>query len=123
MEGKTMKTNQIESTRIDFGAIQIGIIVLTLATAFIHFSLLFPDVLFILNGLGYLTLLALYFLPIPIARENRGIVRLVFMGYVVITILAWVAIGNKSWPAGALGYLAKTIELFLLGLLWQSGRS
>ena len=118
-----MKTNQIESTRIDFGALQIGMILLTLATAFIHFSLLFPDVLFILNGLGYLTLLALYFLPIPIARENRGIVRLVFMGYVVITILAWVAIGVKSWPAGALGYLAKTIELVLLGLLWQSGRS
>ena len=117
-----MKTNQLESTRTDFGALQIGIIILTLATALIHFSLLFPDLLFILNGLGYLTLLALYFLPIPIARENRSLVRWLYMGYVVITILAWVAIGDKSWPAGALGYLAKTIEIVLLGLLWQSGR-
>jgi len=117
-----MKTNQLESARTNFGVLQIGIILLTLATASIHFSLLFPDRLFILNGLGYLTLLALYFLPIPFARENRSLVRLVFMGYVVITILAWVAIGVKSWPAGALGYLAKAIEIVLLGLLWQSGR-
>ncbi len=118
-----MKSNQIETTRVDFVTLQIGILVLTLATAFIHFSLLFPDILFILNGLGYLTLLALYFLPIPIVRDNRALVRWVFMGFVVITILAWVAIGNKSWPAGALGYLTKAIEIVLLGLLWQSGRS
>ena len=117
-----MKAEGIESTRTNFGALQVGIIVLTLATAFIHFSLLFPDVLFILNGLAYLTLLALYFLPIPIARENRALVRWAFMGFIVITILAWVAIGDKSWPSGALGYLTKVIELVLLGLLWQSGR-
>ena len=39
-------------------AVQIGIILTALATALIHFSLLFPDLLFILNGLGYLSLLA-----------------------------------------------------------------
>lgn len=44
------------------------------------------------------------------------------MAFVTITILAWVAIGDKSWPSGALGYFAKAIEIALLGLLWQSGR-
>ena len=38
--------------------LRIGIIVLTLGTAFTHISLNFPDPLFILNGMGYLTLLA-----------------------------------------------------------------
>ncbi|MEJ2707756.1 MAG: hypothetical protein P8074_09105 [Anaerolineales bacterium] len=95
------------------GPIQIGITLLTLATALIHFSLLFPDVLFILNGLGYLTLLAAYWL----ASGYRNIVRLVLLGFVLVTILAWVAIGDKSWPAGALGYLTKGIEVILVGLL------
>lgn len=95
------------------GPIQIGITLLTLATALIHFSLLFPDVLFILNGLGYLTLLAAYWL----ASDYRNIIRLVMLGFALITILAWVAIGDKSWPAGALGYLTKGIEVVLIGLL------
>lgn len=95
------------------GPIQIGISLLTLATALIHLSLLFPDVLFILNGLGYLTLLAAYWL----APGYRNIVRLALLGYALVTILAWVAIGDKSWPAGALGYLAKGIELLLIALL------
>lgn len=100
------------------GAKQYVIIILTLATAFIHFSLAFPDVLFILNGLGYLTLLAAMYLPLPFAKDNRGLVRWVFMGFTVVTILAWIAIGDKSWPAGQLGYLTKAIEVVLLGLLW-----
>jgi hypothetical protein len=40
------------------------------------------------------------------------------MGFTAVTILAWIAIGDKSWPAGQLGYLTKAIEVVLLGLLW-----
>ena len=104
-----------QSTRLS--AVQIGIILATLATAAIHFSLLFPDVLFILNGLGYLTLLIAYFLPIDLARQYHGLVRWLFIGFTLVTILAWVAIGDKSWPAGSLGYLTKLIEVLLIGLL------
>jgi hypothetical protein len=104
------------------GALQIGFIVLTLITAIIHFTLLFPDPVFILNGLGYLALLAAYFLPVPIAKDNRRLVRWVFMGFVAVTILAWVAIGDKSWPAGALGYVTKLVELVLIALLWNDRR-
>jgi hypothetical protein len=104
------------------GALQIGIIVLTLITAIIHFTLLFPDPVFILNGLGYLALLAAYFLPLPVAKDNRGLVRWIFMGFVAVTILAWVAIGDKSWPDGALGYITKLVELVLIALLWNDRR-
>jgi hypothetical protein len=106
----------------NLGALQIGIIVLTLITAIIHFTLLFPDPVFILNGLGYLTLLAAYFLPVPVAKDNRRLVRWIYMGFIVVTILAWVAIGDKSWPAGALGYFTKILELILLALLWNDRR-
>ena len=39
-------------------AIRVGVVLLTLIAASVHLSLLFPDVAFILNGLGYLALLA-----------------------------------------------------------------
>ena len=48
---------------------QWGIIILTLATTGIHVSLLFPDLLFILNGAGFLVLLAAYILPINYFRQ------------------------------------------------------
>lgn len=98
-----------------FGPKQIAIAILTLATALIHFSLLFPNPMFILNGLGYLVLLAAYFLPLPFAKDNRGLVRWVFIGYTLVTILAWVAIGDKAW---VVGYLTKLIEIVLVILLW-----
>ena len=97
--------------------VQIGILLATLATAAIHFSLLFPDVLFILNALGYLTLLAAYFLPFDLTRKYHNLVRWLFMGFTLVTILGWVAIGDKSWPAGSLGYITKLIEVVLIGLL------
>jgi hypothetical protein len=97
--------------------VQIGIILTTLATALIHFSLLFPDVLFILNGLGYLGLLAAYFIPVDLAKKTHYLVRWLFIAFTFVTILAWVAIGDKSWPAGSLGYLTKLIEVVLIILL------
>jgi len=112
----------MNATAARFGLKQIVIAILTLATAGIHFSLLFPDVMFILNGLGYLALLAAYFLPLPIAKDNPRLVRLAFMAYVMVTILAWVVMGEKSWPAGMMGYVTKLIEIALLGLLWSDRR-
>jgi len=94
--------------------LKITIAILTLITAGIHFSLLFPDVMFILNGLGYLALLAAYLLPVPVARNNRNLVRWAFIGFAAVTIIAWIAIGEKSWPAGALGYITKVVEILLV---------
>ena len=113
----------MNATQTKFGTLQIGILLLTLATAAIHFTLLFPDPVFILNSLGYLALLAAYFLPLPFAKDNPRLVRWAFMGFIIVTILAWVAIGDKSWPTGALGYVTKIIEVVLLVLLWNDRRA
>ena len=119
-----MKSTPMEKAEpFRFGLLHVGILLLTLVTASIHFSLLFPDPLFILNGLGYLSLLGAYFLPIPFFQRNHRLVRWAFMGFILVTILAWIAIGDKSWPAGALGYFTKTVEVALLILLWNDRSS
>jgi uncharacterized membrane protein YeiH len=124
-----METKQpaFETNQVKFGPLQIGIVLLTLATAFIHGVVLnilmgTIDPLFTLNGLGFLGFLAALYLPIPIARDNRNLVRWAFIAFTAVSILAWVIIGDKSLPEGALGYVTKLIEAALLVLLWIEGR-
>ena len=77
-----------------------AIIILTLITAFLHLAAAFdkqlfpggPDPLFILNGLGYLGLLGAYFLPISFLQQRHELVRRVYMGYAILTIVAWIFI-------------------------------
>jgi hypothetical protein len=104
-----------QQTRI--GGLQVGIIILTLATAVIHFTLVHSlmDIAFILNGLGYLALLSALYLPIPFFAGRRSLVRFALMGFAALTIIAWIAIGDKTWW---LGYVAKAIEIVLIVLLW-----
>jgi len=113
-----MKADQAANSPT-FGATRIGILLLTLVTATVHLVLLNIqmgglDILFTLNGLGYLGLLAAYFLPLPLARENRSLVRWAFIAFTAITVLAWAFIGLRT----ALGYLTKIDELVLIWLLW-----
>jgi hypothetical protein len=74
-------------------------VVLLTSIAAVHLSLLFPDVAFILNGLGYLTLLAALYLPILQLVPHRRFVRLTLMGYATLTILLWIAIGERNLRA------------------------
>lgn len=105
-------------------SVRIGIIILTLATALIHLTLNFHDVIFILNGLGYLTLVAALFLRVPIqfVSQNRALVRWAFIAFTAITILGWLAIGDKTLPNGMLGYITKVIEIILIALLFIETR-
>lgn len=118
-----MKETSINAKQASLGPLQIGIILLTLATAAIHLLLavVAPDPmftpLFILTALGYLVLLAGLFLPLPFARENRNLVRWAMIGLAALTIIGWLAVGDKSWPGGALGYLTKAVEVALIILL------
>ena len=93
------------------GALRAGIAVLTLATALIHLQLNFPDPMFILNGLGYLALLAALLLP-SLARYRR-LVRWALIGYAAITILLWILLGART----PIGYIDKVIEVALISLL------
>ena len=99
-------------------AIRIGVVVLTLMAAIVHLSRLFPDPVFILNGLGYLTLLAALNLPIPRLVPHRRLVRWALIGYATLTILAWVAIGERT----LVGYSTTVGELALVVLLLMEDR-
>lgn len=108
------------------GWVQFGIIITAVITAVIHLYLgiKFSDPLFLLNGIGYLVLLVGLFLQVPIAQKYRGLIRWALMGFAAATIVAWLVMGDKSWPAGALGYVTKAIEIVLIALLFMDrGRS
>ena len=100
-----------------------AILVLGLATALIHLYLnVFYDdfsVLFTLNGLGYLGLLAGIFLPIPFLAGRERLVKLALIAYAAVTILAWVAMGDRI----PLGYIDKAIEVLLILALFASLRT
>ncbi len=100
-------------------ALLAGIVVLTLTTAFIHLQLNFPDPMFILNGLGYLALLAALYLPVPRLARHKNIVRWALIGYAALTILLWVLIGARN----GLAYADKAIEVALITLLLIEARA
>jgi hypothetical protein len=105
-----------------FGALQIAIILLTLATALIHLFLgisllgMGGPPLFILNGIGYLVLLVALYLPQ--LRQYQNYTRWVLIGFTAITVLAWLAIGQRNM----LGYVDKLIEIVLIVCLFIDGR-
>ncbi len=99
-------------------ALQIGIVLLTLGVALIHFSLNFLDPGFILNGLGYLALLAGLYLPLPLLARHRNAVRWTLIGYAALTIFLWILFGERT-PTG---YTAKTFEVALILLLLVDAR-
>lgn len=97
-----------------------GIILGGLLAAYFHL-VLFPDIGFTLNGLGYIGLLGAYFLPIPFFQQKHKMVWWSLVGYTLLTIALWVILGNKQFVAGttsAIGYYAKAAEVFLLACLW-----
>ena len=103
-----------------------AIAVLVVATAAIHWSRALVDpeirVLFILNGLGYLALLAALYLPWPPLIAWRRVTRRVLMGYTVLTIVLFVVWGIMSGEWSGIGLLDKAIEVVLLILLWLEDR-
>ena len=102
------------------GLLQVTIILAAAATALIHIWLAFQfpggvDPVFVLNGLGYLGLTALLFLPFGVLDRYRNLIRWVLIAYTLVTIIAWVFVGQKDlWIA----YVDKAIEVVLVIALW-----
>ena len=102
----------------------IGIFLLTLATALIHlylalsaipyYGLNFGVMLFILNGLGYLGLLAVLQLPIPQLARFRSAARWTLVAYAALTIVLFFVMAPFY---DFIGYLDKAIEVALIVLL------
>ena len=106
------------TTSLASTTLRVGIVLLTLATALIHLQLAFPDPAFILNGLGYLALLAALYLPVPRLARYRNIVRWVLIGFTALTILLWILLGART----PIGYIDKAIEIALILLLLLEAR-
>lgn len=105
--------------------LQYGMILATLVTAYLHLSL-YPDIMFTLNGLGYLGLLGAYFLPMPMFQQNHKMVWWALFGYTALTIILWVVMGDKTFVAGtdsATGYYAKAAEALLMLFMWADKKS
>jgi hypothetical protein len=102
----------------------VGIFLLTVATAVIHLYLAltaiaymgfnFGVMLFILNGLGYLGLLAALQLPIPQLARFRSTARWVLVAFAALTIVLFFVMAPE-YPI--IGYVDKAIEVTLIALL------
>jgi FtsH-binding integral membrane protein len=111
-------------TPVDLG-LGVGIFLLTLATAVIHLYLAitafaymglnFGVMLFILNGLGYLGLLAALQLPIPQLARFRSAARWALIILASLTIVLFFVMAPK--PYTIVGYVDKAIEVALIALL------
>jgi hypothetical protein len=91
------------------------ILELTLATAFIHFSL--GGTLFLLNAAGYLALGVAYLgaaiLPMEIVRRFSWLPRVGLAAFASVTIIAYLVIG----PHFTLGWVTKGIEVAIVMLV------
>jgi hypothetical protein len=87
------------------------IVVLTLATAYIHSTL--GGLLFTLNAVGYVVAAVSIMVPLAIAVRFRCIVRVGLMGYAATAIVAWAVMG----PYFTTAYIAKAIEVALIVVL------
>jgi len=112
----------VTTTNMPAPRLRLGIIVLAVATAAVHLYLGFQGFpLFVLNGLGYLTLLAALYLPIRRLIPYRGTVRWALVGYTALTIFLWLVItGGMS---AAIGYIDKVVEVLLVAMLLAEARA
>lgn len=101
-----------------------AVIILTLITALIHLALGIggvlgqPDalsVLFILNGLGYLALLAAVFLSVPFFATRRALAHYLLMLFAAVTFVAFFALNfSRLGQQGPMAIIAKVDELLLI---------
>ena len=87
------------------------IVVLTIATGWIHLSL--GSLLFTLNGVGYFVAAVAMVAPIALASRFRWFIRLGLIAYALTAIVGWYLMG----PRYDIAYIAKAIEVGLIVLL------
>jgi hypothetical protein len=114
--------------------LRLVIIVLTLATVGIHWYLVLlqgipAGIPFFLNGLGYLVLMGAVVFNLPVISDflagRPGWAHYALIGFTAVTIVAWVAIGDKSFTTflGQIGWADKIIEVLLIVATWLHLRS
>ena len=108
-----MQTTAERSRERDWVAVALvaATVVLTLATAYIHWTL--GGILFTLNALGYTGLAVALIVPIGLADRFRWLVRLALLGFTLATMGGWVVMGARIQIA----YIDKAIEAALVAVL------
>ncbi|MFQ5967372.1 MAG: hypothetical protein ACE5MI_07150 [Acidimicrobiia bacterium] len=103
-----------------FGILQIAIVVLTVATAYIHVRVtdfapfdLFGINSFLLTAAGYVGLLLALYLPIRLLQRYRRPIRWLLILFTAGIVIGWVFIGQRITEA----YISKAIEVVLIALL------
>lgn len=91
--------------------LRLGIVALTLATAYIHFTL--GSAMFLANALGFVVLAGAMAAPVAIAERHRWLIRAALAAFTVATIVGWLVFGARFW----LAYVDKAIEIALIALL------
>jgi hypothetical protein len=104
-----------QATQTRLNGIQIGILLLVAATALIHLWLGVSAglIMFIANGLGYLALAAVAYLPIASLARFRILAKWGLLAFAAVTIIGWMVIGERS----PIGFADKAIEVLLVILL------
>lgn len=91
--------------------LRVGIVVLTLSTAYIHYTL--GGLMFMATAAGYLVFAGAMIAPLALASRYRWLIRAALIVFVIATIGGWLMFGARYW----LGYLDKGIEIALIALL------
>ena len=109
----------MNDARPTLGPLAAGVILLTLITAAIHFYLapiefgtgatLF-GVLFVLNGLGYLTMLAVIYAPVGFLAPYRLAARMILIVIAAASIGAYFYVGVFD----TIGWVDKAVEAGLI---------
>ena len=101
---------------------RLAIIVFAVATGLIHLVLSSgSDPLFILNGIGFLGLLGLIYLPLSFLDPYRSLAAWGLVAFSLITIIAYFVVNPEPFSS-ALGLLTKAIELALIILIVMNKR-
>ena len=99
--------------------LQLGVLALGVMTAILHLIVgIEGEWLLLLNGLGYLGLMALLYLPLNfIQKQMKQPLHWVVLGYTVITLVGYFV----THPLGAydsFGLLTKLVEVLLIVAVW-----
>lgn len=92
--------------------LRVAIVVLTLSTAYIHFTL--GGLMFMANAVGYLVFAVAMIAPLAIASRYRWLIRAALIVFALMSIGGWLMFGARYW----LGYLDKAVEIALIALLF-----
>ena len=111
----------VQTLNLKLSKLQLSIIGLTIITAVVHLLAGLSNFILILNGLGYLTILAaLYIVPVNSIKKLQVPLYWGLIGYTLLTIVLYFVShpwGYEGDTLDRLGLVTKAVEVVLVGLV------